>query len=168
MNFSGYTTKARICPWNIHPKYSNLLRKPVLFRRHRSAPGQWFTAKCQSWISVPTSARHPCVIPQCNLPAFSTTFAQRGLFDWQCGGLKYCKKSSLISFVRLDIIHHLCRLTWESVVSSPCVSTVVWPIRWLCNDGPQCSQYSGSEKSNYEHCVRTASVSHFPPPSVCG
>lgn len=56
--------------------------------------------------------------------------------------------------------HFICEIgyqssfvTWESVVSSPRVSAEVWPIRWLCNDGPQCSQYSGSEKSNYGHCV---------------
>lgn len=69
---------------------------------------------------------------------------------------------SLISFVRQwkwYIIPHSCLLTRESVVSSPRVSAKVWPIQLLCKDGLQCSQYSGSEKSNYGHCVHDACLS---------
>lgn len=51
------------------------------------------------------------------------------------------------SFVPADV---------ESVVSFEPVSAAMWPIRLLCNDGLQCSQYSGLGKSNYGHCVCAA------------
>lgn len=152
-------------PLNVRPEYkiySNLLRKPIVVRRHCSAPGQWFTAKCQSWISEPNPAKPHCVILCFTLPKFPTEDSVMDRTDDSSTSNSLYK----LLFHLRDNGRYTSFLIRAGRRGKPCViRAAMWPIRLLCNEGLRCSQYIGLER------VIMAIVSVLPgcrvPPTIC-
>lgn len=92
---------------------------------------------------------------------YSNVYPERAVWltGWRTQVLQIVCTNHSFHLWKWYIVPCSCCLTWESVVSSPRVSAKVWPIQLLYNDGPQCSQYRGSGKSNYGHCVCAACLS---------